>query len=110
MVQSIPKWPCSRELASDVSTFRNFLNEWVATRKIDRDMERYLNAPNRLTWPDLPTAPDYNVPFELGKDMNGETIWRTGPRSRRRAIENGQYVFRWQRPPQSMLVKDGRRI
>ncbi|KAI7975612.1 hypothetical protein EIK77_005978 [Talaromyces pinophilus] len=77
MVQSIPEWPCNRELDSDVSTFPNFLNEWVATRKPDRDMERYLNAPNRLIWPDLPTAPDYIVPFELGKDMNGETIWRT---------------------------------
>jgi serine/threonine protein kinase len=110
MVQSISEWPCNRELDSDVSTFRYFLNEWVATRKTDGDMERYLNAPNRLTWPDLPTSPDYNVPFELGKNVNGETIWRTGPRSRRRAIENGQYVFRWERPPQSRLLKGTKRI
>lgn len=69
MVQSISEWPCNRELDSDVSTFRYFLNEWVATQKTDWDMERYLNAPKRLAWPDLPTAPDYNVPFELGKTL-----------------------------------------
>lgn len=94
MVQSISEWACNRELGSDVSTFRNFLNEWVATRKSDGDMERYLNAPNQLTWPDLPTAPDYSVPFELGKTLDGEPIWRTGPRFRRTAMEKGQYCFR----------------
>lgn len=90
---------------TDVSTFRNFLNEWVATQKSDGDMEQYLNAPNQLTWPDLPTAPDYSVPFELGKTLDGEPIWRTGPRFRRTAMEKGQYCFRWERPPQSSLLK-----
>ncbi|OQD74189.1 hypothetical protein PENDEC_c012G04724 [Penicillium decumbens] len=47
MVQTI-EWPCHRELDSDVSKFRNFLNEWVATRT-DKAMERYLNAPKRPT-------------------------------------------------------------
>lgn len=59
-------------------------------------MERNLNALNGLTLPDMPTAPDYTVPFELGKkNANGEAI----SRSRRRAMEKGQYVFRWERPP-----------
>ena len=31
MVQNMPEWPCNRELDSDISKFRNFLNEWVAT-------------------------------------------------------------------------------
>ncbi|CAG8887275.1 unnamed protein product [Penicillium egyptiacum] len=66
MVQSISEWIVNRELDSDVSKFRNFLSQWVATRRSDGDMERYLNAPHRFTWPDLPTAPDYNVPFEMG--------------------------------------------
>lgn len=101
LVQNISEWTCNRELDSDVSKFRNFLNDWVATRKSDGDLDRYLNAPNRLTWPDRPTAPDYNVPFELGKTFDGEPIWRTGPRFRRTAMEMGQYCFRWERPPQS---------
>jgi hypothetical protein len=105
MVQSISEWTCNRELDSDVSTFRNFLNEWVATRKCNGGMERYLNAPKRLTLPDLPTAPDYGVPFELGKTLDGETIWRTGPRMRRTALEKGQYCFCWERPPQSRMLK-----
>ncbi|KAK9847242.1 hypothetical protein MYU51_019697 [Penicillium brevicompactum] len=103
MVQNI-EWTCRRELDSDVSKFRKFLNEWIATRT-DRATERYLNAPKRLTWPDLPTPPDYNVPFELGWTEEGETIWQTGERSRRIALEKGQYCFRWERPPQSRLLK-----
>ncbi|RJE25759.1 STYKc [Aspergillus sclerotialis] len=101
MVQSISEWTCNRELDSDVSKFRNFLNDWVAMRKSDGNLERYLNAPNRLTWPDLPTAPDYNVPFNLGKTLDEEPIWRTGLRLRRTAMELGQYCFRWERPPQN---------
>ncbi|KAF9887224.1 hypothetical protein FE257_010478 [Aspergillus nanangensis] len=108
IVQSMQQWAYNRELDSDVSTFRNFLNEWVATRKSDGDMERYLNAPNRLTWPDLPTAPDYNVPFELGKTLDGEPIWKTGPRFRRTAMEMGQYCFHWERPPQRGLLKNAK--
>ncbi|KAJ8125736.1 hypothetical protein O1611_g7902 [Lasiodiplodia mahajangana] len=69
MVQGIQEWPRKRELDSDVSTFRNFLNEWVATRTGSNDMQRYLNAPHKLTWPDLPDPPDYAVPFEDGKTM-----------------------------------------
>lgn len=72
MVQSISEWIVNRELDSDVSRFRNFLSEWVATRRSDGDMERYLNAPHRFTWPDLPTAPDYNVPFEMGTTWDGK--------------------------------------
>jgi hypothetical protein len=34
-------------------------NEWVITRTSDGDIERYLNAPYRFAWPDLPAAPDY---------------------------------------------------
>ncbi|KAJ6114647.1 hypothetical protein N7486_000425 [Penicillium sp. IBT 16267x] len=34
MVQSISEWTCNRELDSDVSKFRKFLNDWVATRKL----------------------------------------------------------------------------
>ncbi|KAB8270902.1 hypothetical protein BDV30DRAFT_228548 [Aspergillus minisclerotigenes] len=41
MVQSISEWTCNRELDCDVSKFRNFLNDWVATRKSDGDLERY---------------------------------------------------------------------
>lgn len=101
MVQNIWEWPCNRELDSDVSKFRNFLNDWVASRRSGGDLERYLNAPNRLTWPDLPTAPDYNVPFELGTDPDGEPVWMNGPRPRRIAMEKGQYCFRWERKPLS---------
>lgn len=66
--------------------------------------ERYLNAPNWLTWPELSTAPENNVPFELGKTSDGEPIWTTGPRVRRTAMEKGQYCFLWERPPQSKLL------
>ena len=104
MVQSMSEWTCNRELDSDVTTFRNFLNKWVTTRKSDGEMERYLNTPNRLTWPELPTAPDYSVPFELGTTFDGETVWRTGPRMRRTAMAKGQYCFRWERPPQSRML------
>ncbi|KAI0156395.1 hypothetical protein GGR57DRAFT_80785 [Xylariaceae sp. FL1272] len=103
MIQNVSEWPCKRELDGDVSTFRKILNEWIATRQVGNDMERYLNAPNRLTWPDLPTAPDYDVPCESGMTQDGETRWRTGPRLRRTAIRKGQYIFRWERPPQCRL-------
>lgn len=104
-VQNISEWICNRELDSDVSTFRNFLNEWVTARRSGDDMQRYLNAPNRLQWPDLPTPPDYSVPFELGTTLDGDTNWTTGPRMVRTAMEKGQYVFRWERPPQSRSKK-----
>jgi hypothetical protein len=107
MVQSISEWPRNRELDSDVSVFRNFLNEWVAKRRSDGDMERYLNAPNQLTWPDLPHPPEYDVPFEEGKTVDGEPNWVTGVRTRRAAMKLGQYCFRWERPPQSRLLKKG---
>ncbi|CAG7965095.1 unnamed protein product [Penicillium nalgiovense] len=103
MVQTI-EWTCHRELDSDVSKFRRFLNEWVAART-DSAAEQYSNAPKRLTWPDPPTPPYYDVPFELGLTEEGETVWRTGGRSRRIALEKGQYCFRWERPPQSRLLK-----
>ncbi|KAJ6019703.1 hypothetical protein N7522_001770 [Penicillium canescens] len=106
MVQSISEWTSNRELDSEVSKFRSFLSEWVATRKSGRDMERYLNAPHRLTWPDLPTAPDYSVPFEMGTTWDGKPNWMTGHRSRYTAMKMGQYCFRWERPPQSRsLIK-----
>lgn len=103
MVQSMPEWPCNRELDADVSKFRNFLNEWVAKRKSNRGIE--FNAPSQLTWPSLPDPPDYDVPFECGRDEHGETVWETGVRDRRIALEKGQYCFRWERPPQSRLLK-----
>ncbi|KAI8952197.1 kinase-like domain-containing protein [Xylaria longipes] len=105
MVQNISEWTCKRELDSDVSTFRTFLNEWVATRRANNDMDQYLNAPNRLTWPDLPRSPDYDVPFERGTTKDGVKNWATGPRTIRTAIKNGQYVFDWKRLPQSRLRK-----
>ena len=103
MVQSL-EWTCHRELDADVSKFRQFLNEWVATRT-DRAMERYLNAPKRLTWPALPTPPDYDVPFEHGWTKEGEVVWVTGFRLRRTALQKGQYCFRWERPPQRRLLE-----
>ena len=106
MVQNI-EWTCHRELDSDVSKFRNFLNEWIATRT-DKDMQRYQNAPTRLTWPDLPTPPDYEVPYvpyETDLTKEGEIAWRTGLRMNRDALKNRQYFFDWQRPPQSRLLK-----
>lgn len=103
-VQNISEWVCNRELDSEVSTFRNFLNEWVMTRRSGDDMQRYLNAPNKLTWPDLPTPPDYSVPYGLAT-INGKERWGTGARYVRNAIKAGQYVFHWERPPQCRLKK-----
>lgn len=107
MVPNVSEWTCNRELDSDISKFRNFLNDSVATRNLKGDMERYLNAPNKLTWPDLPTPSDYNVPFEIGKTSSGEPVWATGPRFRRTAMEKGQYCFLWERPPQIKFVAQG---
>ena len=104
MVQSMPEWPKNRELDSDVSTMRKFLDAWATSRDHGKDIDRYLTAPERLTWPDLPTPPDYRVPFELGKTLDGETVWRTGPRLRRTAMKKGQFCFQWERPPQSRLL------
>lgn len=101
MVQNISEWTSHRELDSDVSTFRNFLSEWVARRRSDGEMERYYNAPHRFSWPDLPTATDYSVPFEMGTTWDGKPNWTTGYRSRDTAMKMGQYCFRWERPPQS---------
>ncbi|KAL3469309.1 kinase-like domain-containing protein [Aspergillus californicus] len=49
LVQSMTDWIPTRKLDADVLTFRNYLSEWVATRKANgvQDMERYLNAPKR---------------------------------------------------------------
>lgn len=113
MVQSLPEWPCKRDLEdTDVSTLRKFLNDWVATRTTpDKkiDMQRYLNAPNRISWPDLPTPPDYSVPFQMGEYMDGKPRMVTGPRPKRIALELGQYCFRWERPPQKRLLEKAAR-
>ncbi|KAJ5106398.1 hypothetical protein N7456_003073 [Penicillium angulare] len=101
MAQNI-EWPCNRELDHEVSTFRDFLNEWVAKRRSDGE-NRSLNAPKQITWPDIPTAPDYSVPVQIGT-LDGEPAWRTGARSRYTALKDGQYVFNWERPPQSRLL------
>lgn len=101
IVQNID-WPCNRELDSDVSTFRDYLNEWVAKRKSGSE-HSHISAPRQITWPEMPIAPDYSVPFKLG-EQNGEPIWQTGSRSNYTALENGQFVFRWERPPQSRLL------
>ncbi|KAL4791602.1 hypothetical protein BDV19DRAFT_291933 [Aspergillus venezuelensis] len=109
LVQSLSEWPCNRQLDADVSEFRKFLNGWIAKRRTDGalDMQRYLNAPerDRFIWPDLPTAPDLDVPFKSGENADGEPIWRTGARYRRDALKTGQYCFRWERPPQSRLLE-----
>jgi hypothetical protein len=110
MVQNIPEWTCNRQLDTDISIFRTFLNKWVVTRKTDGDMDRYLNATNRLSWPDLPTAPDYQVPFELGKTWDGEKILGTGPRMRRTAMANGQYCFHWERPSQIRMLEKAKHV
>ncbi|GAB1205055.1 hypothetical protein APSETT445_003722 [Aspergillus pseudonomiae] len=102
------EWSFNRMLDSDVSKFRKFLNDWVASRKLDGGLERYLNAPNQLTWPDLPTAPDYQVPFELDRNADGEPIWATGPRFRRTAMEKGQYCFFWERQPQNKSLNQAK--
>ncbi|KAL4944642.1 kinase-like domain-containing protein [Aspergillus oleicola] len=107
-VQSVSEWPCNHQLDADVSEFRNFLDGWIKKRTTDKtkDIERYLNAPerDRFIWPDLPTAPDYDVPFKIRVKSDGEAIWRTGVRYRRNALGMGQYCFRWERPPQSRLL------
>ncbi|KAL3460739.1 hypothetical protein BJX64DRAFT_290048 [Aspergillus heterothallicus] len=76
----------------------------LITRKPDEDLKQYFSAANRLTWPDLLTAPDYNVPFELGRPSKGEPIWTMGPLFRRTAMEKGQYCFRWERPSQNNML------
>lgn len=103
MVQNISEWICNRELDADLSTFRNFLNDWVTTRRSDDDMQRYLNAPHQLQWPDLPTPTDLSVPYEGGTTADGKRSWITGRRLMRTALEKGQYVFRWDRQPQRRL-------
>ncbi|ESZ92022.1 hypothetical protein SBOR_7588 [Sclerotinia borealis F-4128] len=105
MVQSISEWPRKRELDTDVLKFRNFLNGWVEKRQSNGVMEQYIKTPTRITWPDLPTAHDYDVHYPMGKTLDGDTIWRTGPRLMRNALEAGQYCFRWERPPQRSLPK-----
>ena len=48
-VQNMSEWTCNRELDSNVSTFRNFLNEWVTTRRSPGDMQRYLDDNTSFT-------------------------------------------------------------
>ncbi|KAF7891363.1 uncharacterized protein EAF02_001688 [Botrytis sinoallii] len=109
MVQNIPEWVCNRELDADVSVFREFLDEWVRKRQSGGIMEQYLKAPNRPTWPEEPpSVSDYDVPWQFGKTMDGEPMYRPGVRLRRIAMELGQYCFRWERPPQSILSKKSR--
>ncbi|KAJ5715866.1 uncharacterized protein N7483_013047 [Penicillium malachiteum] len=98
MIQNI-EWTCDREPDCDVSEFRQFLNDWIANRT-NGSMERYLNAPKRITWPAFQDPPDYDVPFQFSKTSTGEAKFRPGERYRRSALKNGQYCFRWQRPPQ----------
>ncbi|KAJ5638726.1 hypothetical protein N7528_001116 [Penicillium herquei] len=102
MVQNI-EWTCNRELDCDVSKFRQFLNDWIANRS-SGSMKRYLNAPKRITWPEFQDPPDYDVPFQFSKKPTGEPLFRPGERYRRSALKNGQYCFRWQRPPQRKPV------
>ena len=104
-VQSLPEWPRRRKLDSDVSTFHNFLDKWVATRRAGGDMERYLNAPHRPAIPDLSPIQDYDIPFDAGTAVNGEPVLSRGARSRQAVIANGQYCFRWEGPPQNRSSK-----
>ncbi|RAL62671.1 hypothetical protein DID88_004514 [Monilinia fructigena] len=105
IVQSLKEWSRNRELDREVCVFRDFLNAWIQKRQSDNAMDEYLNAPNRPSWPELPNAHDYDVPYEHGKTAEGEIIWRTGRRLTRSAVKAGQYCFQWQRPPQSRLLR-----
>ncbi|KAJ5909041.1 hypothetical protein N7495_001723 [Penicillium taxi] len=90
-------WTCRRELDSDVSKFREFLDSWIAMRS-DRVMERYLDAPIQLAWPPRPIPPEYSEPGPYG----GQRDWRTV----REALKLGQYCYSWTRLPQSKLLEE----
>ncbi|KAF2423730.1 hypothetical protein EJ08DRAFT_652608 [Tothia fuscella] len=103
-VFDLPEWPVRRELDRDVSIFRNFLNEWVAKREADGGIDRYLSVPQLCEWPPIAEAED--LPYMAGStDADGKLVPSYGPRYRRDAIKNGQYLFRWERPPQCRLPK-----
>jgi hypothetical protein len=63
-VQDLPEWPVHRGLDRDVSAFRDFLIEWVAKRKAEGGIDRYLTVPQLCEWPDIPVAED--LPYMAG--------------------------------------------
>lgn len=94
MVQDLEEWIPCRKLDTYVSTFRSFLNDWVARRSRKAHMKAYLNAARRFNWPDMPTPPDNKVPYKAGYRADGIPYIATGYRKRRSALEIGQYCFR----------------
>ena len=102
-VQNLREWPVQRKLDRDVSTFRNFLDDWVAKRNAE-GMDTYLRVSQLYEWPEMQEAED--LPYMAGsRAADGTPVPSYGARYRRHAIENGQYVFRWERPPQCRLPK-----
>lgn len=73
-VHNLPEWPVRRELDTDVSTFRNFLNEWVANRKAKGDMDLYLSVPQLCEWPDMQEAED--LPLWPGRRRRMDRLCR----------------------------------
>jgi hypothetical protein len=98
-LQKLPDWPLSRELDRDVSDFRNFLDEWVAKRSANGGVTACFKRAPQIGWPALQEAED--LPYKDGSkvDKDGMPVLRYGMRTRYDAIKNGQYVFRWERPP-----------
>ncbi|RDW93957.1 uncharacterized protein DSM5745_01279 [Aspergillus mulundensis] len=113
MVQSKAEWPANRLLDADVSEFRAVLNKWVAKRHSDgeRGMKQYMEAWKRrgFTLPNRPEPPEHSVPFQSAAWQDGTPSFTTGIRTRTTAMELGQYVFRWERPPQCRLPKESRK-
>ncbi|KAL3421445.1 hypothetical protein PVAG01_07890 [Phlyctema vagabunda] len=99
MIESISEWPRVRELDAEVSKFRTFLDDWIVTRKRGSPMERYLKAPNPLTWFDVPEE------YQLAWDLEESPPFMKSRRYVRTAKAAGEYVFCWERPPQIRLLK-----
>jgi hypothetical protein len=109
-LQNRPEWPPCRELDRDVSDFRKFLDEWVAKRDVDGGVLACFQRVPQIAWPELQEAEDLPYADESEVDKDGMPVLHYGMRTRRDAIKNGQYVFRWERPPKWQLAMKGAEV
>jgi hypothetical protein len=94
-----------RELDRDVYDIGNLVDEWVAKRNANGVVLAYFRRVPQIVWPALQEAEDLSHADGSGVDEDGLPVLRYGMRKRRGAIKNGQYVFRWERPPKGKPAK-----
>ena len=103
-IMKLAEWPVRCELDADIAVFRQHLKDWVRRRRRRAENVTLLTS----TLPEIPDMPTLR-PVVVGLDREGVPIHKNVPvRLRRQALECGDQVFSWQRPPFRKAYPSGR--